>query len=1126
MTPSVSGDFLYTSSNNALDMIQFNNGANWSIQTTAVDPTDTAGVNLLNIGGINYGAVGAVWYFGKNERFDTLSFHFASGTDNTTARVVTWEFWNGAAWTTLSQTGATQEIGVLNGNIDLENNQHHIFKFNPTIYSTWATTTVNSSSSLYYIRATISGSALTTATLQSVSAYDYVTRVGNQRFDRVFTTTNDVAFTDVTRAIRSGVSGNTTFTANTTNARLYMGSTTNNINAINFLCSTVGAGGNCAWEYWNGSAWTAILFTMSGSLTTNFDDREKLLSGGTQVLLFNNSLPNWTTTTVNDVSMYWIRIRVTSTYSTSPVFQSLYPYKTTNISRNVWIPESTNRTIQSAFIKMHLYNQNVATIQRIYARGRFGSNDYKGLEIGDDNGPDVTFAGIGGKVFSTTANDGVFTDETNDASDSGTNDVAITNSVNANLYFCFPNDSIWKNRENYLAFTPQTGHSGGLVEWEYWNGSAWTAFEPICYGVDKHLNFDTTITTRQIIIPYLSDWATNTVNGFTGYNIRRRITKTYTSTASISFITTSLPGFNGSSYSNTSENNAHSIFIDATRLFQETFTGTSQTFDVELSYQAANGFTGDLAVASGELFITYGADTQNTRIKTVMIPLTTLDNTGLSNSLNSIGTNELPDLASYLPEDSKVMRNFYIVVTGNDQCSTVMSTEYRLKVGSATERYSIAITSGNITGNTIKLLYVDDNISTGSAQDIQMAVSARHLNFRNWMMYAVATYEYDASTTTRTINTLMLPFETSSVTLPQDSPIYPEKIRKKFFIEEPGTINNVRVGAYVYFNDIANPTLNIKDMSESTYKTITFIDNTRAGGFRYGYRLPTSTLSRGQNEIGIDIYGLFASNAVPSCWYTCGYFIVNYHSDVFSGGIEKHNKVISCLHQVQRINSFRNVSMNRLTNPLSEWFINDFGFVGEFYFATVVSNRLAVDTRFIVENPNNTEETKAVFGAGGMTCEASDSMFYDVIVGDRDKVKKYPGDLHDHRTVNLFNDGRFVTEYGYATVIGGSQTISSCHEISYTITGSVLGYSGNGGGLTVTFYDGETSEVLFATTTSVGGTFTATWYDNTRLIVCDVYDATLDRYEESSPGIAGTDTFTMDFTGGSGGGTTSYAFIG
>jgi hypothetical protein len=1127
MTPSVSGDFAYTSANNALDMIQFNNGANWSDQSANITPRSTAGVNLLNIGGINYGAVGAVWYFGKSETFDTLSLHFAGNTDNTVARTVTWEYWNGSTWTTLAQSGSTQEIAVVTGQIDIENNTHYNFKINPNIYSTWATTSVNGSSSLYYIRATITVSALTTANLQSVSIYDHVTRVGNTRFDIVYTTTNDVAFTDVTRAIRSNSSGAVTFTANTTNARLYMGSNSNNINSILYSLSTAGAGGDCAWEYWNGSTWASIPFITSGPLSSFYSAKESLLAGNaTTNILFSDALANWTTTTVNGVSMYWLRIRVTSTYSTNPIFQILLPLKTTQISRTVWIPESTNRTIQSAFIKLHLYNPTNSAISRIYARGRFGTDSFSRLEVGDSTTPQGTFSSIGGKVFSTTANDAVFTDVTNDASDSGSNDVSITNSVNANIYFCYPNDAVWTKRENYLLITPQATHSGGLVEWEYWNGSAWTSFEPICYSVDKHLNFGSSANSRQIIIPVLSNWTANTVNGFTGYNIRRRITQTYSSTSSWTSVAISYPGFNSTTYTNTSENNATSVFIDATTLFQDTFTGSSQTFDFEIGYSTISAFLGDLAVTSGELFITYGSDTQNTRIKSVIIPLTTIDNTGLSNSLNSIGSNELPDLASYLPEASKVMRNFYIVVTGNDQCSTPMTYELRMKVGSAAERYSIGITSGQVTGNTVKLIYTDDAISTGSAQDIQMAISARHLNFRNWSMYAVATYEYDASTTTRTINTLMLPFETSSTTLPQDDPNYPEKIRKKFFIEEPGTINNVRVGAYIYFNDVSSPVMNIKDMSESTYKTVSFIDNQRAGGFRYGYRLPTGTLIRGRNEIGIDIYGSATGAITPSCWYTCGYFIVNYHSDVFSGGIEKHNKVISCIHQFQKVNAFRNISMNRLVNPLSEWFMNDFGLMGEFYFATVANTTLSVDTRFILENPNNTEETKAVFGAGGLTYEASDSMFYDVIVGDRDKVKKYLGDAHEHRTVDLFNGGRFITEYGYSTVIGGSQTITSCHEISYTVTGSVIGYSGNGSGLAVTFYDDETGEKLFEATTAVGGTFSAVWYDNTRPIVCDVYDPTLDRYEESSPGIAGTDIFTMDFTGGSGGGTTSHAFIG
>jgi hypothetical protein len=146
---------------------------------------------------------------------------------------------------------------------------------------------------------------------------------------------------------------------------------------------------------------------------------------------------------------------------------------------------------------------------------------------------------------------------------------------------------------------------------------------------------------------------------------------------------------------------------------------------------------------------------------------------------------------------------------------------------------------------------------------------------------------------------------------------------------------------------------------------------------------------------------------------------------------------------------------------------------------------------------------------------------YDSIISDRDLIKKYPGDIHDHRVVDLFAGGNWFIGYGYFSTIGGMYTVAACHEIYYNITGSVVGYSGDGSGLTVSFYDKITSDLLFSVTTVIGGTFSAVWYDNTRDIVCDVYDTGLNKYAKSPPGLAGVAPFVCNLNSG----TTSYAFL-
>lgn len=1121
LSPSVSGDFAYFSSSNALDSLQFNNGANWSVQTGTITPTNTSGVNLLNISAINYGAIGAVWYFGKTEKFDTLAFQFTGNTDNTSARTTTWEFWNGSSWEAMAQSGTSQRIGVPTGQMDFENNSQYIFKINPQVFNTWSTTTVNGSSSLYFIRVTIGGSALTTASLQSVSAFNHYEKFGNYRFDNILTTLDDAAFTDRTLEGRSAVTNAFTFTANTTAARLYIGSTQNDIAGIRWSLGTGGATGNGVWEYWNGSAWTAIPEWVYGTLTTNQDDRERLLTTNVTTIIFTN-LSDWAATTVNGINRYWIRFRVTVVYTTQPQFTILVPLKAIDLTRTIYIPEQTNRSFSSVFAKLHVYNPINATHSKITMRGRLGSNNYEFLSVGEALNPAGTFQSIGGKIFSTTANDGAFTDETGDASDSGTNDITVTNSINANIYFCYPNENIWKQNEHIIQINSNGAFTGGVVAWEYWNGATWTSFSPLFIQIDKDLNF-TASGSKNIIIPILPNWTATTVNSFTGYIFRRRITSTYSATSTWTNIAISYPGFNSTGYTNGGENIAHSFHVDLTNMFNSQFTGASQTIDLHFAMENFTSFLGDFPIINAELYITYSAETQATQIKTVYIPLDSSSSV-LTSSLQSIGTNQIPQLSTYLPEASKVIRNFYIVMTGQEILNTNISTEYRMKVGSSQERFTGAFTSTAFTSNNIKCVYVDDSINTSTTHDLQMAVSSRHNGFRNWAMYAVVTYEYNAASTTRTIQSLILPFETASTTLPQDDPTYAENIRKNFFIEEPGTIDNANVGCYISFGDVDSVNIAVREKSESNFTTVTWSAPTLTNGcFRYGWKLPSQSFVRGKNEIGVDMYIPYISS--PDCYYISGYFIVNYHSDVATQGIEKHSKTVFLLHTVQRINQFRNYSLNTLTTPLSAWFANNIGIHGEMLNISSSNSTYSQDIRYILENPNNTNK-KAVFGAGGLITEANEVKFGDVITEDRDVIKKYPGDLHDHRGVDLYNGGRFMTEYGISTVIGASYFVIAQHEITFTVSGNVIGYSGNGGGLTVNFYDHITAEKLFSVQTAIGGSFSGIWYDNTREVVCDVYDPVLDKYVESAPGIAGTDTFDLDFTtGGTGGGTTSYAFI-
>ncbi len=77
---------------------------------------------------------------------------------------------------------------------------------------------------------------------------------------------------------------------------------------------TAGVGGTVAWEYWNGSAWTALSGVTDG--TTGFT----AAAADGQVVSW--TMPaDWATTSINgSAQLYYVRARVTQVYTTNPVY--------------------------------------------------------------------------------------------------------------------------------------------------------------------------------------------------------------------------------------------------------------------------------------------------------------------------------------------------------------------------------------------------------------------------------------------------------------------------------------------------------------------------------------------------------------------------------------------------------------------------------------------------------------------------------------------------------------------------------------------------------------------------------------------------------------------------------------
>jgi len=113
------------------------------------------------------------------------------------------------------------------------------------------------------------------------------------------------------------------------NDAFYVGYATT-FNEIDFLFSTQGAGTwTNTWEYWNGAAWVTVNTPSDG--TTSFKAATTVHARVTHV-----PQADWATTTVNGVSAYWLRSRVSSytSITTRPIATQLWviPVETSGAS--------------------------------------------------------------------------------------------------------------------------------------------------------------------------------------------------------------------------------------------------------------------------------------------------------------------------------------------------------------------------------------------------------------------------------------------------------------------------------------------------------------------------------------------------------------------------------------------------------------------------------------------------------------------------------------------------------------------------------------------------------------------------------------------------------------------------
>ena len=533
---------------------------------------------------------------------------------------------------------------------------------------------------------------------------------------------------------------------------------------------------------------------------------------------------------------------------------------------------------------------------------------------------------------------------------------------------------------------------------------------------------------------------------------------------------------NANTLTNSGENQSFHLTADYTSYFSTNWTGTSMLADFQLQINQSTGTTTGMVNVGVTFEITYEYDdTSTTQIKTVMIPL----NAPVSNiTTGAVTYDTFPALDTYLPETSKVYRNMYIIVQGNEHRNAA-TTDHTMTInlGAST------VTTGNYEGalasdrwfRYVWNLTAAGFVATGATQNFQLSATVARVNHPQ--CYAVITYEYNETTSTSIMNSVLLPLDVDAPFGGTTASDY-QRATRDFFIQEPGTITTNKVAFYPFWSQVA--AIGGLNMRIGTGAFVTYTDTASVLCGTNGAMVRNDsafTLVHGRNSLNFDVY---RTDTADFGWNASGFWIINYTSGKHSTGSGAHNHTV-----------FWGLLQNGTAAAANNWDVAATSIIipEASHYITAIGSRLI--TLLSATTPGGISiAIERLSAEGGIQWERifGDIKQTDAEIGtfyswsqSKFLFKRWPNDPDSDR-IDAETNRRWRINLPQPAAtnasgwVGASQ-IFTYHSITYTVSGTVSGSSG--GTVTLNLHRATSGEKVLSTTRTGNGTYSFTWYDNT-----------------------------------------------
>ena len=519
---------------------------------------------------------------------------------------------------------------------------------------------------------------------------------------------------------------------------------------------------------------------------------------------------------------------------------------------------------------------------------------------------------------------------------------------------------------------------------------------------------------------------------------------------------------------------------DFTSYFSTNWSGTSMTCDARLLVDSAG--TSVWKCATAKLTITYEYDdAATTHVKTVRLPLNA-PLTAMTTSQPGTATDNFPALDTWLPEASVNVRQTTIVIQGNQESASTTDMTLSMRLDTATTRTTQSHEKGSNASNWYRHVW-QPSFTTNSAHDFYLWASAT--DFDHPQVWMVITYEYNNTTTTTVLNSLIFPMEFDSPMGGPTSADY-QRATRDVWIQEPDTITIQECALYVHWEQAAaiSGGVNLR-VGTGSFNTYTSVAAVVAGGCGAMLRCESEigSLSRGRNTVQADVY---RTDSTDLGWNMSAWWIINYTSGKHSDGTGAHNHSVCWnlfAQETQAANNNITTSAVAIAFPETERYINSIG-VHYQYLTNSTGNAagVVVQTERLVAEGGNKWET--VYSDISHT--DPEQGIRQIWGTARSVFKRWPNDPDSDRlSIQTSRRYKLYLTQG-ANSWGNLDMWVTYHSIYYSVVGSLSGWNGDGSGYTVRVWRSGVSsgwEIVEEITTAVGGSWSCFWYDDTDRII-------------------------------------------